>query len=552
MSVAPKADRQLSLIERELLANGLRSIADDMAVALARSSRSMVVRDHLDFSTAVFDSAGRLVMQGTCLAVQLGAMPFAMRAILDCFGDDIGPDDVILTNDPFEGGATHLPDFVTAAPVDVKGVRCGFVAILAHKLDIGGIHAGGLSSQSREIFSDGFRIPPMKLIEDGQRSALLERLLVANVRVSEKVVGDLWSQVAAMRIGQQRMCELAAALGPDAIASGMAAILDYSEAAVRARIADLPDGHAEFTDYVDDIVQEGESIAITVGLEIRGEEVVVDYTGMPAQVDAGINATICNSYSLASFALRALVAEDIPVNDGFARALRVESTPGTITHAVYPAAVGARGIVLYRLWDALLGAIGKLMPEHAMAAGDGGYDVLVFSGEREDGSAFILTELLNGSWGARVKEDGIDGVSHPAINMSNTPIELLEAEYPLFVTEYGYAPDTFGDGEFRGGCAIRRGYRARKDGVSLSFRGNRSRHASWGVNGGGSGTPSRTVLKRSDGTHEQLKAAVRLVLSDGETVTHTVCGAGGSGEPARRSHERIEADVRGGYRTEGG
>jgi N-methylhydantoinase B len=542
----------MGLVERELLANGLRSIADDMAVALARSSRSMVVRDHLDFSTAVFDPEGRLVTQGTCLAVQLGAMPFAMRAVLEYFGSErIGSNDVILTNDPFEGGATHLPDFVTLAPIDLEGERCGYVAILAHKLDIGGIHAGGLSSQSREIFSDGFRIPPMKLIDDGVRSELLETLLTANVRIPDKVVGDLWSQVAAMRIGQQRMVELAGEIGPAEIVAGMAAILDYSEAATRARIEQLPNGRSEFTDYVDDIVVQGESIPITVGLEVRGDEVTVDYSAMPAQVDAGINATICNSYSLASFALRALIAEDIPVNDGFARALHVKSVPGTITHAVYPAAVGARGIVLYRLWDALLGAIGKLMPEHAMAAGDGGYDVFVFSGQRHDGSAFILTELLNGSWGARAKQDGIDGISHPAINMSNTPIELLEAEYPLLVTEYAYAPDTFGDGEFRGGCAIRRSFRARKDGVSLSFRGNRSRHASWGVEGGGSGTPSRTVVQRADGSSETLEAAVRIVLNEGESVTHTVCGAGGSGDAADRDPARLEADRRHGYRSEG-
>jgi N-methylhydantoinase B len=329
----------------------------------------------------------------------------------------------------------------------------------------------------------------------------------------------------------------------------MAAILGHSEAAARAGVGAIPDGRAEFTDYVDDIVAPGHSLPMPLSIEVRGSEFIVDLRAMPEQVPFAINATLCNSYSLCLFAMRALLDEDVPVNDGFARALRVLSTPGTLTDAVYPAGVGARGITLYRLWDVLLGALGRLLPERAMASGDGGYDVLVFSGRRPDGSAYILTELLGASWGGRAREDGIDGVSHPAINMSNTPVELLEAEYPLLVTEYGYVPDSFGDGEFRGGCAIRRGYRARQDGVLLGYRGGRRTHLSWGVGGGETGAPPETTLRRAGGSVEALGLPARIVLDRGDTVTHTVCGAGGSGDPARRDPARTAEDVRDGYRS---
>lgn len=538
----------MNVVERELLSNRLRSIADDMAAALARSSRSVVVRDHLDFSTAVFDRHGALVAQGTCLALQLGAMPHAMRAVLERFGPDLAPGDVVLTNDPFLGGGTHLPDFVTIAPVHVGRNLCGFVAILAHKTDVGGTHPGGLSTASTEIFSEGLRIPPVKLVRAGRKAPAIERFIRANVRLPEKILDDLECQVAALRIGRDQLAAVARDMEPVRLADGMAAILDHSERVAREQIAQLPDGRAEFTDRIDDVIGDGSALELPVSIEIDGSDVIVDMTAMPAQVPAAINATRANSYSIALFAMRSLVPGEVAVNDGFARALTVRTTPGTIVDAQAPAPVGSRGIVLYRLWDALSGALGRLLPERAMAAGDGGYDILTFSGRRADGSDFILAELLCAGWGGRADRDGIDGAAHPVVNMSNTPVEVLEAEYPLLVTEYGYVPDSFGDGQFRGGCAVRRGFRVREGEVKVAVRGGRRARGPWGVHGGRDGTPSSTEVQRADGPRETLGAAGEVALHAGDTLVHTVCGAGGCGDPARRDPALIQQEIRDGYR----
>jgi N-methylhydantoinase B len=266
-------------------------------------------------------------------------------------------------------------------------------------------------------------------------------------------------------------------------------------------------------------------------------------------VPVAINAPLCNSASIALYAVRALIREDVPVNDGLARVLDLRTTPGTVADARFPAPVASRGLVLYRLWDALLGAIAQLLPDRAMACGDGGYDILVFSGKRPDGSAYVLSELLCGSWGGRTRQQGVDGCAHPIVNMSNTPIEMLEVEYPLLVTEYTYVPDSFGDGEFRGGCAIRRGFRALEDGVSLGSRGGRRRHPSWGVSGGGAGAPSSTEVRRADGSTETLEPIAAVVLDEGDVLVHSVCGAGGLGDAALADPERVARDREDGLRV---
>lgn len=528
-------------IDREVIGNALRAVADEMAVTLVKASYSMVVRDHLDFSTAVCDARGRLVVQGTCLAIQLGALPFAMRAILEEYPEGLAPGDIVLTNDPYGGGATHLPDFVTAAPLHAGDRLLGYVIILAHKLDIGGRSAGGLAPDSTEIFQEGLRLPPLKYHDAGEESTVVRQFLAANVRTPEQVLGDLRGQVAALRTGQTRFDELVARYGADDVTDATNQILDHSEQLARHHLAALPDGRATFTDHIDDDGVGGPPVKVRVSLEIAGDRCIVDYTDLPPQVPSAINATLCNTYSVALFALRILIGADVAVNDGLARALEVRAEPGTIAFAKFPAAVGSRGIVLYRLWDALAGAIGALVPERAMAGGDGGYDILVFSGTYPDDRAFVLTELMCGSWGARTDRDGNDAISHPIVNMSNTPVEYLEAEYPLLVEEYALVPDGFGDGRYRGGCAVRRSFRARTGPITLQLRSDRRIHRPYGLAGGQDGPPSRT-RRLARGGAEELPSKGEFLLEEGDLLIHTVCGGGGYGPPAERPEKLAQRD----------
>lgn len=536
-------------VDRELLLNSLRALADDMAISVARSAYSMVVREHLDFSTAIFDAEGRLVVQGTCLAAQLGALPFAVRAILKAFPGGLERGDVVVTNDPYLGGVTHLPDFVTLAPLFAGERRLGYGAILGHKLDIGGRVPGGMATDSTEIFQEGLRIPPLKLVEGGRENAMLLSMISTNVRMPVELLGDIRGQLAALHVGIRGFQECADRFGADVLEEGMTDILDYSERVGRDAIRNLPRCSADFTDHIDDDGVGGPPIPITIGIELAGDHVVIDYTRLPDQVRTAINTTLCTSYSIALFALRAIVGQDALVNDGLARVLELRSRPGSIADAVFPAAVGSRGAVLYRLWDVMLGAINKVLPEQAMAAGGGGNDNLIFSGTDGSGRPFVVLDPLVGSWGARRDSDGVTAVSHPTANFSNTPAEHLEAEYPLLVEEYSIVPDSGGPGLRRGGCALRRSYRLLTESATLDLRRSRWKFAPFGVEGGGAGTLATTRLTRASGEIVDLPATGHFQIFRGDLVTHTTCGTGGFGSPAEREPDRLRRDLADGYVT---
>lgn len=533
--------------EIEIVGNALRAIADEMAVVLTRSAYSIGVREKLDFSTALFDRTGQLIVQGACIAVQLGSLPFAMRSILAAYPEGLSYGQVALTNDPYGGGATHLADFVTIAPIYVESYRIGYAAILAHKVDIGGRAAGGLAADSKVIFEEGLRLPPLLFMDGGREVPAVAKIIEANVRTPELVMGDLRGQLAALRVGQERVSELAALYSRADLERIMEDLLDHSETTARRRLAELPDSSAEFTDYIDDYGPGTPALEITVGAEIRGDTFVVDFTKVPEQVPAAINATLCNSAAVALFALRVIVAEDVFVNDGLARALELKTRPGTLADASFPAPVASRGITLYRLWDALAGAMGLLVPELAMAGGDGGQDLLVFSGFTHEGAPFVLNEVVTGSWGANSFADGVDGIATPIANLANTPVELVEAEYPIMVEEYSLVPGSFGTGKFRGGCAVRRSFRVRHGPVSLQLRSDRRNHRPYGLFGGEPGDASCTLKHGNDGSIEYLPSKGSFVLSEGDVVTHTSCGAGGLGAAADRDPVLVLQDIADGF-----
>jgi len=536
-------------VERELLHDHLRAVADEMAVTLRRSAHSMAVRDHLDFSTAVFDRDGAAVAQGSCLAMQLGALPFAVRGLLAAFPDGIPEDRVAVTNDPYSGAGTHLPDLIAVAPVLHEGERVAYVATLAHKVDIGGRTAGGLATDSNEIFEEGLRIPPLLLPLDAESDdpgwMVFRRIVEANVRLPEPVIGDLLGQLATLYVGRGRFADCISWFGIETVVEGMAAILDYSESFARQRLAELPDARTEFTDYLDDDGSGGGSLELPVAVEVAGDTLRIDYTKLPDQVPSAINATFPNSYTVALFALRAVVGDGAPVNDGFARALTVDVRQGSIANANFPAAVGSRGILQYRLWDALMGAIGEMLPERGMAGGDGGNDILIFSG-RDGDEPFVMMELLNGSWGGRPFADGIDGTSHPLANLSNTPIEHIEREYPIAIEDYSLVPDSGGPGLFRGGCGVRRVFRIDCERAVMQMRSSRRSFLSYGLDEGEPGAASSTELVR-DGERTPLPCNGRVELRAGDRIVHVVCGAGGFGEPAGRDRARLRDDLSEGY-----
>ena len=452
------AEFHVDPVDFELIYNALSSAVDDMAHTIVRTAYSNVVRDNMDFSTALCDRYGNLIAQGLTIPLHLGSVPDAMASFLAKFGDDVDAGDVWIMNDPYHGGM-HLPDVFLVKPVlSDDGDLCGFAVTIAHQTDIGGRVAGGNASDSTEIFQEGLRIPPLRLYRRGEPNETLFGLISANVRVSDKVMGDLRAQLAACHVGEQRLTELYGRYGRETVDRYFAELLDYSERMVRSEISAMPDGHYEFVDFIDDDGIDPEPITIAVAIEIAGDEISVDFSGTSPKVKGAINATLSVTRSMVYAAVRCMLPPELPNNAGLFRPISVTVPRDSIVNAQLPSAVAARGLTAFRMGDALLGALAKAMPDRAIAAGEGGNSGISIGGYRADRSPFIYVEFVCGCWGARADRDGVDGVTNIFSDLSNNPVEVIEAEHPLRVEAYELIPDSGGPGRYRGGMGVRKAH----------------------------------------------------------------------------------------------
>ena len=330
-------------ITQELVRNALATIADNMAVTVVRTARSQVVKQSLDFSTGICDAEARMVSQGLSIPVHLGAIMPCLEGVLKDYGDDVQPGDIFISNDPYEGGS-HLPDIFLFKPVFAGNVLLGFLAVIAHHTDIGGRVAGGNACDSTEIYQEGLRIPPLKLFNAGEPNHTIFRLLKQNVRVPDKVLGDLWAQIAALYGGEREMLSLAQEHGVEELKGYMEELIEYTERRTRAEISALPQGEAEFTDYVDDDGIDPEPIRIHVKVSIKGDEVYADFTGTSPQAKGAINPNFAFTKSCVYAAVRCLLSPDLPNNAGYFRPIKVYAPEGCFANPQHPAPVAARAL----------------------------------------------------------------------------------------------------------------------------------------------------------------------------------------------------------------
>jgi N-methylhydantoinase B len=530
-------------VTRELIKNMLGSIVDEMAYTIIQTAHSEIVKDVMDFSTACCDAEGRMLAQGKTIAMHLGAVPEAMTAIRNAFGDEIHSGDVFILNDPYEGGM-HLPDVFIIKPVFVESELLGWALAVGHQTDMGGRVPGSNASDSTEIFQEGLRIPPLKLYDAGTRNHTLIRILGKNVRVPGRVLGDWGAQLSACQIGERGLLALVERYGLADLNGYFDELLDYTERMVRTEIASWPDGVYEFTDYLDGDGFDQNPIPICVKLTIDGDSLIADFTGSAPQVKGAINATLSFTQSCTYLSVRSMIREDIPNTAGFFRPITVIAPEESVVNVTMPGAVAARAQTGYRIVDAMFGALAQVIPGRVPAAGEGGNTVVCLSGRREDRSPFIVVDMLCGAWGGRSTCDGIDGVTNPAQNLSNTPIETLERQHPVRVERYGFVTDTAGAGRFRGGMAIERQYRMLATGGGLlQLRSDRSEHAPWGLEGGGPGAVSRNTLLDDRGGSRELPNKVTMELAYGQAVRHQMAGAGGHGDPLQREVDQVLEDV---------
>ncbi|MBI4636767.1 MAG: hydantoinase B/oxoprolinase family protein [Candidatus Rokubacteria bacterium] len=541
----PAADAaRVDPITLELVKNSLSSITDEMCVTLARTARSLGVKDARDFSVALCNARGELVTGGVGLAVHLGAIPAAMEAVLAAFPGGLDPGDVVMMNDPYSGGM-HLPDMFLFKPIHVAGELLGFAAVVAHMADIGGRVPGGNAADSTEIYQEGIRIPPLRLYARGELDRTWVTLLGANVRQSATVIGDLLAEVAACNTAQMQLVRLAGRLGPATLRRYMAELIEYGERMARAALRELRPGRYTFVDHMDDDGLGGAPVRIEVALEVGGDAITVDFAGTAPQVRGAINAPLSITRSAVFFVVKAIVGQEIPNNAGFQRVLTVVAPEGTVVHMAFPAACAARAVTAYRVTDALFGAFAQALPDRVPAAGDGGPAVISVGGEDELGVPFVFMEVISGAFGGRPAGDGLEGVASPIANTQNTSCELIEANFPLRVERYGFVPDTGGPGRHRGGMAIQRDVRFLGRRAVLQIRSDRSRLSPWGLAGGAPGAPSENRLSAGGrgGRWRRLPSKVVVDIAGGDMWSHRTAGGGGWGDPSTRDRAAIAQDL---------
>ena len=530
-------------ITLEVVEHALASIADEMALVLMRSAYSPVVRDTMDYSTALCDRHGRVVAQGLTLAVQLGTFPTLMQHLLAEHGETAREGDVFVTNDPYGYGGQHLPDIYVVAPIFVAGELEGWAATMAHHADVGGIAPGSIAVHATEIFQEGLRLPLLKLVDGGVENETLLRILERNTRQPTQVVGDLRAQLAACRTGERGLADLVARYGPDARAH-LASLQALAERAMRSEIAGLADGSYAFRDVVDGFGEVPEPIAIQVTVTVCGDELELDFTGTSAQVDASLNCPVGMIRAACYCAVRGITRSRIPNCEGFMEPIRVIAPEGTVVNPVLPAACGARGVIGYRVYDAIMGALAQVVPNRVVAAGEGGPTLVAFGGYDGRRRPFVTTEVLVGAWGARATLDGMEGVSNPLANLSNGPIELLESDLPLEIVRYGLVQDSGGAGRRRGGLAYEREYRVRAERATLTIRSDRRFTPPYGLEGGLPGAHSLNTLLKGGAERDLPPMPMEAFeLRRDHRFRHRSAGGGGFGSPLEREPASVLADV---------
>ncbi|MCX7932364.1 MAG: hydantoinase B/oxoprolinase family protein [Rhodovarius sp.] len=536
-------------IDIEVIRNALTAVAAEMDVTIWRTSRSTIVRELLDYSTAVFDADGWNLAQSARIPQHLNSMSAALRSLLERFirPEEWGPEDVVITNDPYCGGQ-HLPDILAFRPVFHEGVRIAYVGALCHHIDVGGMAAGSYAARATEIFQEGLRIPPLKLIEGGRRNEAVWSILRQNVRKPELLLGDLESQIASLEVGRAAIARLARRYGAAGMLEASARILAMSEAAMRAAIAAMPDGTYEFADMLDDDgVELGKPIHLHVRLTIHGDSATVDLSQCSPQVQGPTNATLASSNSAVMFAMMSAAGGGFPMNAGCYRPIRVIAPEGLVVNARPPAPVAHRVAVTHRLLNAMYGALHQAVPDRIPAAYYGCSYVATFQTIREDGQRDVLVEIEIGGSGAAPHKDGVNAYASGMHNNSNIPVEMIEAELPLSVTRYGLRPGSGGDGQYRGGLGLIREWRV--EAPQCLFTANMDRFASapYGLAGGMPAAPGRLTLLRDGQASPLPPKCDNVPLRRGDVVRLETSGGGGFGPPAARDPAARARDQRLGY-----
>jgi N-methylhydantoinase B len=532
----------------EVVHNAFLNVTEEMAVTIRRSAYSTNIKTRADFSCAYFDDKFRCIAQSFSQPSHLVAMAtIAPNVLREVGAENFRPGDAFLVNDPYRGSA-HLNDILMITPVDHEGVRLGYVASMAHHIDVGGSSAASLGVSS-ELFQEGIIIPPTRVASIDTIDLNVFNLLLSNIRAPRETGGDLRAQISAGIVGRRRIASLAAQYSPETIFHFCDELIAYTERWTDREIRQLPEGTFGAEGYRDDDGFSEDPVRLKVAITVADGHVRMDVTGSSPQVRGPLNCNRATAKCAVAYVTRCLVDNRVPVNEGFLSRIHVDGPDGLVCTAQRPSAVAGGFELCMLLTDVVFKAFHEPLPDRIPAAGKGLIVNIGFGGiDPRRGEYYCYMETVGGGNGARPYADGPDGVQTNIQNTENAPIEEVEINYPLRIRRYELIPDSAGPGRYRGGCGIRRDFEFPFSDCTWTVLSDGRKFPPWGLAGGGAGRPAHYVYD-PDGEARELRSKSTIDVVKGKTVRVETPGGGGFGDPSGRDRTAVERDVRDGKLT---
>lgn len=535
-------------IDLEVVKASLSGIVQEMQNSLFRTGFSTIVRESQDASCALMDASGNVVAQHVVLPLHIGAFPACCASVLAAFGGAMVQGDAFVVNSPYEGGSPHAPDFCVITPVFAGGALIAFCGSIAHKSDIGGPVPGSCSGQAREVFNEGLQLPAVRLQRAYEVQTDLERIIAANSRTPELVLGDIRGQVGADRLGEARLGELTAKVGSRKMLACFDCILETSEARLRAAIAEWPDGRFEAERFIDDDgIDLNQPVRVHVVVEKQGERIRFDFSGSADQTRGPANIRPPLARAAIAYCLISMIDPRLYISSGLLRAFDLTLREGSVLNPVYPAPVNTYNPTIHAIVDSIFDALSHVAPGRVRADGCGSRSIVIGGRGTRGGKGYVQYEIVGGGAGARASRDGASGTTVNQTNAKIAPVEIIESEFPTRVLRFELIQDSGGAGEFRGGLGLRREYLNLQE-ARFSIRSAKHVVAPQGFALGGEGRTGDIWINPGAGDAKRLPTRYAdYPLKAGDRFCLDTPGGGGYGDPMRRDPARVLADVHDGY-----
>ena len=539
--------KPIDAVELEIIKASLDGIVQEMQNSLFRTGYSTIVRESQDASCAIMDASGDVVAQHVVLPLHIASFPACCKAVLRDYGD-IAEGDAFLINHPYEGGSPHAPDMCVITPVFIGRDLIALCGSIAHKSDIGGPVPGSCSGQAKETYNEGLHLPAVRYQRGFQRNIEIERIIAANSRTPELVLGDIRGQLGSSRLGEQRLGELSAKFGTATTLASFDRLQELAETRMRSAITAWTDGRTEAERFVDDDgVRMNQPVRIHVVVEKKGDSLTFDFSGSDDQTVGPANIRPPLVRGAIAYCLIALVDPHIFINSGLFNAFDIVTREGSVVNPRFPAPVNTYNPTVHATVEAVFAALAGIVPSKARADGCGSRSIIIGGRSTKAGQSYVQYEILGGGGGARATKDGASGTSVNQSNAKIAPIEIIESEFPTRITRFELIRDSGGAGQFRGGLGIRREYVNLAD-ARFSIRSTKHIIAPNGVAGGAKGRTGDIVV--NPGHEGERRLPTRYAdypLKAQDTFCLDTPGGGGLGDPFTREPQRVVDDVNEGY-----